>query len=55
MRSAALILLKFLKQRSIQVLLALGLYVICAEFLPLFAHQFFYAISLYPIKMKIGC
>jgi hypothetical protein len=46
MKTAASFIFNFLKHRSVQVLLILSLYVLMAEFLPLGAHQFFYAISL---------
>ena len=46
MKSVPSLLLKALKQRSIQVLLVLCSYVLLADFLPHIAHQFFYAISL---------
>jgi len=39
-------ILKFLKQRSVQVILTLVLYVLIADFLPPVAHQFFYTLSL---------
>jgi Na+/H+-dicarboxylate symporter len=40
-------LLTFLKQRSIQTLLVLFLYVLCADHLPLSAHQSFYTLSMF--------
>ncbi len=36
----------FLKQRSVQVILTLSLYIFVSDFLPLTTHQFFYTLSL---------
>lgn len=46
MKATASFIFNSLKHRSVQVLFILSLYVVIAEFLPIAAHQFFYAISL---------
>lgn len=47
MDSASSIFFNALKQRSVQVILILFAYILLAEMLPLTAHRFFYAVSLF--------
>ena len=46
MNAVLLILYRVLKQRSVQILLILSLYLLMSDFLPLLAHKVFYTISL---------